>query len=109
MRWTLSARYSWALTTYLNGFDMMTAAVQIVVIGDRSEAATSAMLSEAFGLAIPNRIVSVVAPGEELPATHPAAGKSQTDGLATAYVCVGTTCSLPVTDPAGLTDALPSP
>ena len=54
----------------------------------------------------PNRVLSVIAPGESPPDGHPATGKGQIDGVATAYVCVGTVCSLPLTDPAALADAL---
>ena len=55
---------------------------------------------------LPNRVLAVVAPGDGLPATHPAAGKSQIDGRATAYVCHGPVCSLPITEPDGLAQAL---
>ena len=41
-------------------------------------------------------------PGTSMPAGHPAAGKTQRDGKATAYLCVGPTCSLPVSDAAAL-------
>ena len=41
-----------------------------------------------------------IAPGTSMPAGHPAAGKTQRDGKATAYLCVGPTCSLPVSDAA---------
>jgi uncharacterized protein YyaL (SSP411 family) len=37
-----------------------------------------------------------------LPASHAAAGKEMIDGKATAYVCIGQTCGLPVTDTAAL-------
>ena len=97
------------LTTFLNGFDVLTGPVQVVVIGDRAESETNALLDAIFTHPLPNRIVSVLAPGGDLPASHPAAGKARADGRATAYVCVGTTCSLPVTDPTALTAALPSP
>ena len=55
---------------------------------------------------LPNRILQVVAADEALPEGHPAAGKGQVDGLATAYLCRGMTCSLPITDPARLATAL---
>ena len=35
-----------------------------------------------------------------------AAGKTQANGQATAYVCRGATCSLPITAAAGLSQAL---
>jgi len=50
----------------------------------------------------------VIAPEAALPANHPAAGKAQKDGVATAYVCIGETCSLPVTDAGGLSAAVPA-
>ncbi len=97
------------LTTFLNGFDVLTGPVQVVVIGERAEADTAALLETIFAHALPNRVVSVASPGDELPRAHPAAGKGQADGRATAYVCVGTKCSLPVTEPAALAGVLPSP
>ena len=97
------------LTTFLNGFDVLTGAVQVVVIGDRAEDDAAALIRTVFTHPLPNRVVSVVAPDHELPGTHPAAGKGQVNGRATAYVCVGTVCSLPVTDPSALLAALPLP
>ena len=97
------------LTTFLNGFDVLTGAVQVVVIGDRAEDDAAALIETVFTHPLPNRVVSVVAPDHELPRRHPAAGKGQVNGRPTAYVCVGTVCSLPVTDPAALLAALPLP
>ena len=37
------------------------------------------------------------------------AGREPVDGRATAYVCRGTSCSLPITDPADLAPLDPSP
>ena len=51
-------------------------------------------------------MITVVEPGTELPEAHPAHGKGGVGGSAAAYVCVGQTCSLPVTDPDGLRDAM---
>jgi hypothetical protein len=48
----------------------------------------------------------VTAPDAALPPGHPAAGKGQVAGRATAYVCRGPTCSLPLTEPAALADEL---
>jgi uncharacterized protein YyaL (SSP411 family) len=47
-----------------------------------------------------------VASGASLPAGHPAAGKTQLEGGATAYVCRGQTCSLPLAGPDRLAAAL---
>ena len=86
------------LATWLNNFDLWTEPKQIVVIGDRRDAATQAMIRAAYRAPQPNRVLAVVAPDATLPAAHPAAGKSQVQGRATAYVCTGPVCSLPVTD-----------
>jgi uncharacterized protein YyaL (SSP411 family) len=39
---------------------------------------------------------------DDVPKGHPAAGKTNIGKAATAYVCVGETCSPPVTDPQDL-------
>ena len=41
-----------------------------------------------------------------LPPAHPAAGKGPVGGRATAYLCEGPVCSLPLTDAAALAAAL---
>ena len=55
---------------------------------------------------LPDRLLQIVAPDAALPATHPAFQKGQIDGKATAYVCVGMVCSLPIIDPDTLRDTL---
>ena len=47
-----------------------------------------------------------MSPDTDLPAGHPAAGKGQSKGRATAYVCRGPVCSLPITEPTALSAAL---
>ena len=80
----------------------------IAIIGDRKDAATKALITEAYALAAPNLVLTVIAQDAALPATHPAAGKTQKDNMATAYVCIGETCSLPVTDAAALSEGMPA-
>jgi uncharacterized protein YyaL (SSP411 family) len=48
----------------------------------------------------------VLTPRQTLPASHPATGMGQHDGKATAYVCIGQTCSLPQSKADGLQKAL---
>jgi len=50
----------------------------------------------------------VIAPNAALSPSHPAAGKGQIGGQATAYVCEGPVCSLPLAEPAALEQALAS-
>jgi len=100
------ARNAFPYATLMMAAAMLDRAVQLVIIGHRGDAATDALIRSAATTATPGMILSIIGPGNVLPATHPAAGKDQVDGKPTACVCVGTTCSLPLTDPAALTKAL---
>ncbi|MBI1775629.1 MAG: thioredoxin domain-containing protein [Proteobacteria bacterium] len=84
----------------LNGSEFLERAVQIAIIGGRDDDATEALLRAVEDLALPNRVLLMLPPGAALPPEHPAAGKGQLEGRATAYVCVGPTCSQPVTEAA---------
>jgi uncharacterized protein YyaL (SSP411 family) len=95
-----------AMTTLLNNVEFHFRPLQIVIIGKRDDSAALAMLSLVHGKALPNKVLTVLAPDENLPQGHPAAGMGQIDGQVTAYVCVGQTCSLPQTTAAGLAEAL---
>jgi uncharacterized protein YyaL (SSP411 family) len=97
-----------ARATLLNENEMLSNAVQIVLIGRRDQAATAPLRRLVFDSCLPNRLLLHVAPDAALPAGHPAAGKSTLDGRPTAYVCVGTTCSLPVCESDELRTALHS-
>jgi uncharacterized protein YyaL (SSP411 family) len=106
------ARNFFGLTTFLNNVDLWMKPVQVAIIGAHARArfryATKALIAEAYALATPNLVLSVIAPDDALPANHPAAGKAQKDGVATAYLCIGETCSLPVTDAGALSQAMPA-
>jgi uncharacterized protein YyaL (SSP411 family) len=90
----------------LSAADTLAGALQIVIIGQRGEAGTDALLAEAWRTALPGRVLQVIAPGTVLPDGHPAQYKEQVDGLATAYVCVGSFCSLPQWEPAEFAAAM---
>ncbi len=100
------ARGFFSLATMLNSNELLHSAQQIVIVGAPGADETRALLAAVLGRSLPNRILSVIAPGERLPDRHPAAGKTQANGRPTAYVCRGATCSLPITAPAGLSQAL---
>ncbi len=91
---------------FLAGCEFHLQPVQVAIIGRREQAGTEALLSAVFDASIPSRVLMVVDPQEKLPKGHPAHGKQQKSHQPTAYVCVGTQCSLPVTDPAGLAQVL---
>jgi uncharacterized protein YyaL (SSP411 family) len=93
-------------TTLLNAAELLLKGLQIVIVGARNSADTKALLAAVYRRSLPNRIVSVIAPGAALPESHPASGKGQIAGKATAYICEGPVCSLPLSDPAALDQAL---
>ena len=99
-------RNFYPLGTYLNGVDFAMRPVQITIMGDRDAKDTKDLLAALGSVSLPNRLLQLVADAGRLPASHPAAGKTRLGGAATAYVCIGTTCSLPLTDPAALAAAL---
>ena len=99
-------RNFYPLGTFLNGIDFAMGIVQITIVGARDDSDTKALLVALNGVSLPNRLVQVVAATDALPPSHPAAGKTRLGDAATAYICIGPTCSLPVTEPAALTTAL---
>ena len=94
------------LAALMNGIETLQCGQQIVIVGDRQDPQSHDLLRGIFAKSLPNRILTVIGADDELPAAHPAAGKTQKDGVATAYVCVGTTCSLPLTNRSELMEAL---
>ncbi|SMH55692.1 thioredoxin domain-containing protein [Azospirillum agricola] len=96
------------LPTFLNAVERLHAPLQIVIVGPPGAAETEALRRTVLERSLPNRILTLLPPGADLPAGHPAQGKGMRDGRATAYVCAGMTCSAPVTTPADLAAALPT-
>jgi uncharacterized protein YyaL (SSP411 family) len=88
----------------LNAVDLRLRAAEIVVTGEGTRA--QALLAAARGRVPLDRIVLHARSAEALPPAHPARDKIKTTGEPQAFVCVGETCSLPVTDPAGLIGAI---
>jgi len=86
-------------STYLNGFDLILRAIQIVIVGQRNDAGVAAFRDVFRRMSLPNKVVSIIAPGEALHATHPANGKGQVNNKVTVYLCAGRVCSAPITDP----------
>ncbi|WP_247879176.1 hypothetical protein [Azospirillum brasilense] len=100
------SRNFFPLPTYLNAAELLQKAQQIVIVGDPQAPDTAALRRAVLDRPLPDRILSVLPPGTDLPAGHPAHGKGLQGGVATAYVCTGMTCSPPVTAPDALAAAL---
>jgi len=89
----------------LNAIDLRLRAAEIVVTGEGE--AADALLAAARAMAPLDRIVFHARSAEALPLSHPARPQlAAAQGQAQAFICVGETCSLPVTDPAGLARAI---
>ena len=85
---------------------VLEAPIQIVLIGSAGEADLEDLRRIALTTALPHRAVQIVADADRLPVGHPAHGKHQSNGRATAYVCVAATCTAPITDPPVLAEQL---
>jgi len=88
----------------LNALDLRLRAAEIVVTGEGAPA--DALLAAARALSPLDRIVLHAASAEVLPQSHPAQQQVRAAAAPSAFVCVGETCSLPVSDPASLIHAL---
>jgi uncharacterized protein len=88
----------------LNAVDLRLRGAEIVVTGEGSRA--DALLAAARALPPLDRIVLHAPAAAALRPGHPAGEKLKAAGGPAAFVCVGETCSLPVTDPAGLIGAI---
>jgi hypothetical protein len=97
------------IASTLAGIEDLMSSVQIIIIGARGDTDCDALTNAVFSVSLPSRILQVVASGADLPATHPAHGKTRVKGMAAAYVCIGEACNLPITDPATLKLTLASP
>jgi uncharacterized protein YyaL (SSP411 family) len=89
-------------------FEYLERPTMIVVAGAPGAHATAELLAAAFALPASAKIVQRVADGTKLPPAHPAFGKGPIGGRPAAYVCVGRSCGLPVTDAKALSAALTS-
>ncbi len=88
----------------LNALDTRLRGPQIVVVGEGPEA--DALFEAARRLPRMDRVILRVGAETTLPASHPAADKAAAVDRPAAFVCVGTVCSLPVTDPNQLMQAI---
>ena len=94
------------LATLINNAELAQKPVQIVLVGKAGDAGVAMLRRAVYAVSLPRRILQIVAPGEELPVAHPAHGKTMLGSEATAYVCEGPVCSLPIVESQELVDAL---
>ncbi|HKQ95951.1 MAG TPA: thioredoxin domain-containing protein, partial [Aestuariivirgaceae bacterium] len=100
-----AASNPFAYATLLNSFDDHLNRVDAVIVGGDGAVDGSALRRAVHELPAFDPAVAVLEPGERVHAGHPAHGKVAREGQATAYLCRGTRCSLPVVEPADLAAA----
>jgi uncharacterized protein YyaL (SSP411 family) len=88
----------------LNALDLRLRAAEIIVTGSGANA--DALAAAALKLPILTRIVLRAPTADALPAAHPARDKIAAAPDGAAFVCVGERCSLPVTAPDRLAEAV---
>ncbi len=82
--------------------------LEVAIVGSPEDPATRALLDVVHGRYLPHRVVTGGVPAD-LPFPTPLLeGRTQLDGLPTAYVCRGYRCREPVTEPAALAAQLGS-
>jgi uncharacterized protein YyaL (SSP411 family) len=89
----------------LNAIDMRLNMAEIVVTG---EGATP-LIDAALALPHLNRAVLRAPSADALPASHPAQEKIKASSGPAAFICIGETCSLPVTSPDAIAQAFVAP
>jgi uncharacterized protein YyaL (SSP411 family) len=99
-------RNPFAYGTLLSAGAFLEEAVQIVIVGEPASDRFLELHRIAAASPVPFRVILPLGAQEELPATHPAHGKRLVGGAATAYVCVGTVCEAPITEPGELRQRL---
>jgi uncharacterized protein YyaL (SSP411 family) len=87
-------------------FDLQAPALVVLIVPEGTDAV--AFRRALNDVSLPGAVVREVREGESLPSSSPAYGKTPISGNATAYVCIGPQCSLPVTEAAALVETIRS-
>jgi len=87
------------MTSLLEAFTLLAEPLQVVIVGPLDDGNGLALLRAFASTPLPPASLLRVEDGTALPQGHPAHGKSLVDGRAAAYICRGSTCRAPVTDP----------
>jgi uncharacterized protein YyaL (SSP411 family) len=92
--------------TLMEAVELLEGGTQVVLVGSPNAPATRALAQAVWESPVEGLVLTWLAPGDALPAGHPAHGKTMVGGQPTAYVCRGPVCAPPVTDPDALAAAL---
>jgi uncharacterized protein YyaL (SSP411 family) len=103
------ARNYMAIGSYINGLEVITHSLQIVIIGPSNHTGTHELIGAVLGRSLPTKTMIVMEPGQNLSEGHPAFGKGMQNGQPTAYICQHMTCGQPITNPVTLSQKLQLP
>jgi uncharacterized protein YyaL (SSP411 family) len=99
-----AARNLFGHVALLNALDLRLRGAEIVVTGEGADALVQAALKLPFL----DRVVLRAPSSSDLPPTHPAQEKLKAATGPAAFICVGATCSLPVTQPDAIAQTVAS-
>jgi hypothetical protein len=90
-----------SMATLLNAWELLADPVQLTILGPADDAGRHALLRAVADTSLPTRVLSLVVPGQALPAGHPAAAvaAARANGPATALLCRASTCLPPIAAP----------
>jgi len=99
-------QYLMSVPGLLTGAELLERAVQIVITGAADAPETIALKQAAHDADVPLKIINPVTDDRTLDPSHPAFGKESADNQTAAFICVGATCDLPLTEPSALRERL---
>jgi uncharacterized protein len=97
-----------AYATALSAFFDLTDLVQVVILGPRDHTATAALRRAVLKEPVPARLLIPLEASDALPPGHPAAAKPAQNAGPALFICRGQSCSLPITEPEDVPNALRS-
>jgi uncharacterized protein len=100
------SRNFFPLATLINNAELAQKPTQVVLVGKADDPDLAALRRAVYAVSLPRRVVQVIAPNEALSPSHPAHDKTLVAAGATAYVCDGPVCSLPIVASHQLIDTL---
>ncbi len=95
--------------SFLNGIEFFISNLEILVLGAVENQKTLELIGAVQGRSLPNKLLVVVPPGQELPEGHPAKGKPMVNGNPTAYIVQRGQVSQPINNPVALSQMLQLP
>ena len=104
-----SQRVFYSMGAYFAGLENALSALHLVVIGPLNNPKTHELTAAILGRALPTKVLSVMAPEDAFPDSHPMFGKGMQNGQPTAYVCQRGVVSAPIVNPVALSQMLQLP